>query len=346
MKLRAIVPNNVDHASTWWRITQPFRYLKEHDCKIIPFEKADDAEIRDCVVFLHRLISDHPKEYIQSLKKRGARKVIYSMDDLTTNEEALKEYLVGIGAMTSIALANILANVPNQIRMIQESDYVVVSTEGLADEVYKDTGRIAQVIPNGLPEDFWFENLASRPMYHGNNDTVYIGWAGGRRPESDLEGMTEAWNRICTDFTNVRFVVGGWQPDIIDRNIDLDRKVRIPWAPFDTWPRTMQVDIGCCPLADTAFNKGKSPIKFFEYTGSGAVVVASPNIYGKVLTSGLSGMLVKDNQSADDWYNMLATLITNKYIRHSMQQMASYDVTNFYSLDATIVDWKIFLGKL
>jgi len=110
--------------------------------------------------------------------------------------------------------------------------------------------------------------------------------------------------------------VAGWQPDCIYREVDdLDRIIRVPWRALDDWPAVMQVDIGCTPLADTAFNRAKSPIKLWEYGLAGAAVVASPRVYMDEVAHGASAFLA---ETADEWEAMLALLIGDDMVRLNM----------------------------
>lgn len=343
MKLRAIVPDVKVNASTWWRIVQPFRYLsKDHNTKIALYEDVPSLDVYGAIVFVHRLICDNPKAYVRELKKRGAKQVIYSLDDWTTNEVALRDYLSSCGAMTQAAIQSACDAVHQQKKTIQACDGLLVSTPQLAELVYDDIKINATVIENGIPLDFWYEAISNYPRYQKLDELVYIGWAGGRRPDTDLLPMAKAWGRISNQYDNVRFVVGGYQPDVIDENIDLDMKVRLPWASFDEWPKSMQVDIGCCPLADTPYNRGKSAIKFFEYTASGAAVIASPTIYNGYVNNYANGYIVHDEY---DWYTHLTYLVEFENTRRTMQRIALYDVTNYNSLDSTIIDWNVWLNE-
>jgi hypothetical protein len=48
------------------------------------------------------------------------------------------------------------------------------------------------------------------------------------------------------------------------------------------------------PLADTAFNRAKSDLKFIEAGAARVTALASPVVYGKVVEHGHTGMLFRD----------------------------------------------------
>jgi hypothetical protein len=343
MKIRAIIPNQDDHASNWWRILRPFQMLS-NVCKVdTDFYTHDqigspDLDFKGALVIIHRMIPSEPKKYIKNLYKLGAASVIYSMDDYTCNAEALESYLKASGGLTSLAIQNILERIPRQLETLELCNYVITSTDDLSDLVSECTNTPIRTLENALDERWYLDQLSTTPSYKGNSHTVYIGWAGGRRPEHDLESMARAWKRICDDprYDHVRFVVAGWQPDIIDRHIDLERKVRLPWVNMVGWPKNMQVDIGCCPLEYSLFNRGKSPIKYYEYTLAGAAVVASPLVYSKALLDNVTGYIAKNEE---DWYDSLRLLIEDVERRHILQETAQYEIHNYSSLEASILQW-------
>lgn len=70
-------------------------------------------------------------------------------------------------------------------------------------------------------------------------------------------------------------------------------------------------EVGIAPLADTTFNRCRSPIKFLEYTASGVPTVASDmSVYRPVMESG-AGLLVQDH----GWVDALQQVVTDAHLR-------------------------------
>lgn len=347
MKIRALVPTNEDNGSSWWRIQRPFLMLRQrgHDATWHSYETdLDKIDLKGAVVVLHCLIFGDSKQKIKDLKRRGAISVVYSLDDYTFNAEVLQTYLKGCGGITSLAIERAISRIPDKIETMKECDEIVTTTHELAElvsEVLDD--KLVNVIPNAIDEDWYIERLSTTPDYIGNSNRVYIGWAGGRRPESDLALMARAWRSISEVFSNVWFVVAGWQPDIIDQNIPLERKIRIPFAPFDKWPQSMQVDIGCCPLPQTEFNRGKTPIKYFEYGLAGACVVAD-KFYESEITSGLSGVIVQE-ETAESWIERLQQVIIHENYRKSLAMIAQNNISKTQSLKQQMPLWEFTMRE-
>lgn len=342
LKLRAVIPDEPGNASNFWRIIRPFEMLRKlgHDAKAYT---TLDFDCKDAIVIIHRMIPNDPKKYVKDFRRKGAKAVLFSADDYTIGQDAIRQYLQDAGGLTSLAIERILGRISREVEAMSYCDGIVVSTLDLGGLVWYHVQKPLVTLPNAIDEAWFLDSLNINPEYIGNSNLVYIGYASGRRPPNDLEAMAKAWKRIGEEFDNVRFVVAGWQHDIIDSLIDLDKKIRIPFRPIEEYPQSMQVDIGCCPLADTVFNRGKSPIKYFEYSLAGAAVVASNLVYDQVIVNVLDGYLV-DNDIVEMWYDRLKYLVTNAGARKAMVERANYGIHNYYSLEASIKDWESRLG--
>lgn len=314
-------PSQYGHADYHWRVQRPLARLRERG--VDAAECWLDADERPTVspegrvVVLQRVVKgggeDEVRSWVRSLRDSGALAVVFEIDDDEISPACL-EWMRAAGGLESVGVARLEAERLALTQTLQACDAVTVSTEPLAEVVRQYTDRPVLVVPNSIDVAWFRERLMGRPEWHG--ERLSIGWAGGRRPDADLEPMAVAWGRIARRFPAVRFVVAGWQPDCIYREVDdLDRIIRVPWRALDDWPAVMQVDIGCTPLADTAFNRAKSPIKLWEYGLAGAAVVASPTVYMDEVAHGASAFLA---ETADEWEAMLALLIGDDMVRLNM----------------------------
>lgn len=134
-------------------------------------------------------------------------------------------------------------------------DGVIVSTQRLATTVRTLTDRPVAVVPN-LIDLRWF-----RAVQAGARRVVpplTIGWAGARRQEADLLPVAEAWGRVAKRAPHVRFVVQGFASQALAAAVPPDRLFPIPWMDLSAYPiGLINVDIGCCSVADTRFNRNK-----------------------------------------------------------------------------------------
>lgn len=312
------LPSKHGHADWHWRVARPFARLAEQGVDVATCWLDDDERPTISpsgrLVILQRVVKrgtpDEVAAWVQSLRAAGALAVVYELDDDEVSAACL-DWMRAAGGLERVGISRLESERLAMVRTLRACDAVTVSTEPLARVVRCVTSKPVIVLPNAIDVAWFRERLMGRPEWHGERLT--IGWAGGRRPDADIEPMAVAWGRIARRYPSVRFVVGGWQPDPIYREVDdLDRIVRLPWRDIEDYPTVMQVDIGCTPLADTPFNRCKSPIKLWEYGLAGAAVVASPTVYMDEVAHGAGAWLA---DMAEDWERMLALLIEDDWLR-------------------------------
>jgi glycosyltransferase involved in cell wall biosynthesis len=169
------------------------------------------------------------------------------------------------------------------------------------------------------------------------SDQLAIGWAGGRRPHDDLLPMAEAWSRVARRVPHVVFVVVGDDRSLLSQHVPADRLHRVTWLNHvPHYPMAMQVDIGCCPLADNDFNRMKTPIKCWEFALGGGAVVASPTLYSQDVSDGFTGRLAV---TTDDWEAAIMDLVEHRERREAYQQALSARVERFHALDTELWRW-------
>jgi glycosyltransferase involved in cell wall biosynthesis len=149
--------------------------------------------------------------------------------------------------------------------------------------------------------------------------------------------MAEAWGRIARRYPAVRFVIQGHVPPVILENVDRDRLAILPWMRLQEYPYGIrQIDIGCCAVADTPFNRPKSNIKAMEYAAAGAAVVASPTLYAGLVDSGYSGFIA---DSVGEWEDGLSVLIESNALRRMMATRLLRTVEKHHSLAGNLFRW-------
>jgi len=331
------------HADAHWRVVRPFSSLREAgataDVCWIDAEEMPTISPEGRVVVLQRVVvkggsEDRVRAWVQRLRDAGALAVVFEMDDDVISPAYL-EYLDACGGLELVRRQRLMDERQALEWAMRACDAVTVSTGPLAEVVRRYTDAPVLVVPNALDVAWFRERLTARPEWHGKHLT--IGWAGGRRPDADLEPMAVAWGRIARRYPAVRFVVAGWQPDCIYCEVDdLDRIVRVPWRDLEDWPTVMQVDIGCTPLAETPFNRCKSPIKLWEYGLAGAAVVASPTVYMDEVAHGASAFLA---ETADDWESMLALLIQDEWLRKNSAAVLRSHIAEHHTLADSLGRW-------
>ena len=213
--------------------------------------------------------------------------------------------------------------------LLAQVDGVTVSTEHLATVVRQYTSATVIVVPNAIDVDAFRAGLSHSPPWA---EYLTIGWAGGYRPDADLLPVAEAWRRIAARYQNVHFVVAGWQSLPLVGAVPKDRLHAVSFMDMANYPMGYQVDIGCCAVADTAFNRSRSPIKAWEYALAGAAVVASSLVYGYDTTTTYA-------DCETEWEHALAWLIEDDAARAWEREDGPRRIVDRHALSVNLHRW-------
>jgi glycosyltransferase involved in cell wall biosynthesis len=277
----------------------------------------------------HRRVAE---AWFESVRRKGQFVVFDADDDVFTSQETHRR--VDLNWTEGKSIEQLEDERHQRIWALQQCDGVTVTTQRLATIARQYTDRPVIVVPNAI-DLMWFRKIvnSTRRTIGG----LTIGWAGGKRHDRDVEQMAEAWGRIARRYPDVTFVVQGHHPDVIREHVPAERLVELPWMPADKYPSGIrQVDIGCCAVADTPFNRAKSNIKAMEYAAAGAAVVASPTLYSSIVEQGHSGYIC---ESVDEWEAALAELVEKPALRSMMQRRLLKKVERQHSLSGNLWRW-------
>lgn len=218
--------------------------------------------------------------------------------------------------------------------VIAMADLVTVTTQELGKEYrkYRPKGAIA-VMPNMIDFKRWL------PMKENDTDEIRIGWQGGSAHFGDLLMIADDLIKISEKYKNVKFVFMGIQYDALMNQLG-DRVEWHPWhGDIATYPlivRDLKLDIGLCPIEDTKFNRGKSPLKWEEYSAMKIPSVVSNTVYGHEVSHGKTGMIASNK---GDWFKYIEQLILDEPLRKEMAQKA-YDRVNYkFNLNNAQMYW-------
>jgi glycosyltransferase involved in cell wall biosynthesis len=271
--------------------------------------------------------------WFQSIRKQGKFAVYDMDDDVLTSQETHRR--VDLDWMEGKTLEQLEAERFERIWAMQQCDGVTVTTQRLATIARQFTQKPVIVVPNAIDVP-WFRGIVNATKREIPGLT--IGWAGGRRHDRDVEQMAEAWGRIARySGGGIQFVVQGWVPPIILERVPSDRLTVLPWMKAETYPSGIaQIDIGCCAVADTPFNRAKSNIKAMEFAVAGAAVVASPTLYSGIVEDGKSGYIA---ETADEWGAALGKLVRSNPERQMMARRLLRTVEKHHSLAGNLWRW-------
>lgn len=325
-----------------WRIIRPFCRMQRAgiDARLVWAERLADLELPaglDVLVLPSITCREEDRElmagWAADLRARGVLLVFECDDDLFSESYYghMRQRYVDLDAppdSVDYFLDRLRVEHEGMLWVLRHCDGATVSSEPLAELLRTYTDRPVIVVPNALDVEAFRAGLVERPPWA---DHLTIGWAGWRRPERDLAPMAEAWGRIAGRYPDVRFVVAGWQPDVIYRHVPHERIIAVGWQTIETYPSGMQVDIGCCAVADLPFNRCKTPIKAWEYALAGAAVVATPTLYGEEAA--------RKAETVDEWERALAVLVTDPVVRQNYQCVEARRVLSWHDLDGQYTRW-------
>lgn len=277
----------------------------------------------------HRRTAD---AWFQENRRKGKLTVFDADDDVFTSQETHRR--VELDWTEGKSFAQLEEERHERIWAMQQCDGVTVTTQRLATIVRQYTSKPVIVVSNSIDLP-WFRGIvnATKRTVPG----LTIGWAGGRRHDRDVEQMAIAWGRIAARYPDVTFVCMGHQPEVIREHVPADRLVELPWMKAETYPQGIaQVDIGCCAVADTPFNRAKSNIKAMEYSAAGAAVVASPTLYSGLVKDGASGLIC---ETADEWTAALGRLVNSNAERQMMATRLLRAVEKRHALSVNLWRW-------
>ncbi len=325
-------------ASAWWRIDQIFKYLGEgYMCKSIgvkdPNMKAD-FDLAD-IVILQCSVSPH---IVDICHKHGC-KVIYETDDV--QDEYHKSHPSYAEYMETKKEHD-----EKFYETMRKSDWVTVSTPFLKNR-WKHINKNITVLPNYIDPQLY-------PEYSKNNtDIIRIGWAGGISHYGDLEIIKKPLNYVLDKYKNTKFVYFGLgkmgygstinkviSGDDYFKEIPRNRREPVWGVNFSDYPHaftSLQYDIAIAPLLANNFNKGKSNLKWLEYSWNGVPGVYSPTVYSNDIEHGKTGFIAK---TQDAWKVYLSTLIESAHLRRYIGSTAKKYVREKYDITRHIHKWR------
>lgn len=254
------------------------------------------------VVVWQALDYPHSLEFWEEMRARHQKPFLMEIDDYVADvpigNEAYEQYRPG-SARFNVCM-----------EQMRKSDGLIVSTPYLA-EMYKDQNTNIHVVPNSIDFNEWDDLERKR------GDRIRIGWIGGGTHGPDLEMVAPVIEKILQKYKDVWFYCIHGVPQIYKnmKKVYWTRK----WATINLYPKFMasyKFDIGIAPLIDNNFNRGKSNLRWLEYSALKVPTVASPlPDFTRVIKNKQNGCIATDEK---EWTNHLEELIEDKEYRKSV----------------------------
>ena len=222
------------------------------------------------------------------------------------------------------------------MNIVKECDLFQCTTKELAKTWHQHSDRRGKtaILPNLIDFNRWL------PQKKNDTDKIRIAWQGGSSHYKDWKEVLPALQRLQLEYGDrLEFVVAGQTWKGIHGK--LKNVEEHGWhSDIRTYPlmtRNLKADIGIIPLEDNKFNRGKSALKWLEYSALGIPTIASDvTPYKEVIEYGKTGYLVKN--TTDDWYEHIKFLIEDKELATKMAKKARARVKKKWSIDRSI-EW-------
>ncbi|MES3674760.1 glycosyltransferase [Halomonas elongata] len=219
----------------------------------------------------------------------------------------------GLPAAYRRRMAHIAAIQP---RLLALADVVVASSVGLASRLadcHDDVRILTPPLIAPLPD-----------LSHFDESCCQVGFHGTRAHLADLQHIAPALRRLhdTSPHVSLEVMLGSHTPAELQGLERLESPNAMSWKGFRGYQQRRRIHIGLAPLLDSAFNRGKSFIKFLDISVMGGVGVYSRRPpYTEIVEHGVTGLLVDDTPQA--WYGALRYLVERPDVARRMAQNAA-----------------------
>lgn len=154
-------------------------------------------------------------------------------------------------------------------------------------------------------------------------DTVRICYHGTWSHRDDMKWLAPVIAEVQRRCPNTVFeVIGDHRVARIFRGIPRVTVLpTMPWPDYLKHTQTVRQDIGLAPLRDTLFNRGRGPIKFFDYARAGAVGIYSAGpAFSDFVSHEIDGYVLENDSFL--WTERIIELVDSPALREKMYPAA------------------------
>lgn len=290
-------------AVTWYRCNAPGMALKDLGHDVILTDVFDPGWADDCdVLVVERPWRPEVLQLVKAINARGGMTVFDTDDDYWTLHPENPVYAFWD------------ADKLRGMKQIVHATKLVTTTTPELVEVLKPMNKNVRMLPNMLPDRYWPQSR--KPTNTG--EPLVIGWAGSPGHQPDVRMIGPALVQILDEFPHVELHLAGARPGWIPPH---PRVREVETVELDQYAGILSgFDIGIAPLVDNKFNRGKSDLKFLEYSRVGMPCVLSRvSPYARSVKQGETGFLAVNTK---DWLKYLRALIKDPGLRDDMAERA------------------------
>jgi len=196
-----------------------------------------------------------------------------------------------------------------------------VSTPYLAQKYSASKPSLIRPIASGpLLERSWLDSFHPTST---SADPVRICYHGTWSHRDDMKWLAPVIAEVQLRCPNSIFeAIGGDRVARIFRDIPRVSILQtMSWPDYLKHTQTVRQDIGLAPLRDTLFNRGRAPIKFFDYARAGAVGIYSAGpAFSEFVSHEVDGYVLHNDPEL--WVNTIVNLVNSPHLRQQMADAA------------------------
>jgi len=208
-------------------------------------------------------------------------------------------------------------------KLMADSSLVIAGNQYIAQRAYNAGASKIEIIPTVID----LNKYPIQPISSSNN-TLCIVWVGSPSTVRYLSLLREPLALLSQKFS-FKFRIIGWDAiDLPGVNVEF-----MSWTEASEVNAIQSANIGVMPLFDDLWERGKCGYKLIQYMACALPVVASPvGVNTEIVSQGVTGFLA---QTADDWVNSLANLMSDSLARLKMGNAGRKMVEEKYCLQQT-----------
>jgi len=173
-----------------------------------------------------------------------------------------------------------------------------------------------------------------------SNLDVYICYHGSWSHKNEIKWLIPIIREVQNRCHNTIFeIIGGERIAKLFKGIPRVKVLNtMPWSEYLQHTLRSRQDIGLAPLMDTYFNRGRGPIKFFDYTRAGAVGIYSKSpAFTDFVSDGIDGFLLDNDPQL--WIKNIIWLANNIEQRQAMADKAQGKLLENSSASKSMQDY-------
>ncbi|MFT4037913.1 MAG: glycosyltransferase family 4 protein [Thermomicrobiales bacterium] len=207
-------------------------------------------------------------------------------------------------------------------QLMARSALVVAGNAAIAERASTAGAPRVEIVPTVVDLDRY--PLAAPSS--GDSGNFVVGWIGSPATSSNLHLLRPALEALSEIHPTTLRCVGAGKVDL-GPGITVDAR---PWSESSEASDIGSFDVGCMPLVDSPFERGKSGFKLIQCMACGLPVVASPvGVNAEIVTPGANGFLAS---SPEAWFEALLALANDPGLRCEMGANGRRKVETSYSL--------------